>query len=647
MTITAQEAENKSNFPIVGSPLRCIQEYTRLTLMSFPAGSRRVVRFGAFELDIVAHEIRKHGVKLKLHEQPFQVLAALLERPGETITREDLRQKLWPDGTMVAFDQAIATAVNRVRLALGDTAENPRFVETVPRKGYRFIAPVHSPDLVENVAGQDTITAPEVKPDGPVPLRPRRSWIAIATVLSLTVLVTAFFVARKGPPAAIRSIVVLPLANLSEDANQEYLADGITEQLTTELGRMSGLRVVSRTSAWHYKGLSKSLRDIAKELNVEGVIEGSVIRAGTRVRVTAQLIDARTDRHIWAGTFERDLTDILALYDEAGRTIVRELGSNIGSEPRGSPAAPRAINAQAYEHYLKGRLFWNRRTAPDSRKALEHFEEAIALDSSYAPAYAAIADTYALGYLQKPLAETLPPARAAVSKALLLDPMSAEAHAALGLIHFYYDRDWPAAERDLRKAMELNPNYASAPGWYSLFLSWMSRPGECISAARRARELDPVALIIHVQLANCYMWSRQYDEAIKEYQKALDVDPAFWISHSFIGECLENKGLRDQAMAHYVRANPGESIDLLKSIYKERGWAGYWQSRKLVQPPPPPYDMAQISARLGEVDEGLKWLEIARTSQDHNISRTNVDPILDPLRKDPRFAGVLKRIGFQ
>ena len=402
---------------------------------------QRTLRFGVFELNMRSGELWKQGRKVRLEGQPVQILLCLLENPGELVTRDELRQRLWPADTG-NFEDGLNAAVKRLRQALNDSAGNPRFIETLPRRGYRFLAPVQAVDAAEDVP-----KFIETPPAGPVPEAGelpeakvvlwspfwKRSGLALLLMLGIS---TVWMLRPKnGPSPVIRSLAVLPLENLSHDPSQDYFADGMTDELITELGQISQLRVISRTSAMTYKGAHKSLPQIAGELNVDAVIEGSVLRSGDQVRITAQLIQAPADKHLWAQSYEGDVHQTLALQRQVARAIAEEIQVELTSHERDVLKSVKTVNRDAYEAYLKGRFFWNKRTADGMKKAIDYFNQAIEKDPNYAQAYAGLADSYALAgdwqYGVLTPREAYPKAKAAATKAIALDSTLGEAHISL------------------------------------------------------------------------------------------------------------------------------------------------------------------------------------------------------------------------
>jgi len=553
-----------------------------------------VIRFGVFELDLRSGELRRGGAKVKLQEQPFQILAMLLERPGEIVSREEIQKKLWSEDTFVDFEHSVATAVKRLREALGDLADNPRFVETLPRRGYRFIAPVEAhhpltpcletrgdfPPGSEGGQGQVTVGAvgpaaqsapsPELWSVGDLrttgrepPLR--RPWMVSATgglvlaimavLLVLNVaglrdrLLTNAGVSHGVPVPKIESIAVLPLENLSHDPEEEYFADGMTDELIATLAKIGSLRVISRTSVMRYKGNKKPLPEIARELNVDAVVEGSVLRSGDRVRITANLLYAPSDRHLWAETYERDLHDVLGLQDEVARDITSEIKIQVTPQERARLAGARPVDPDVYRLYLQGRYHLVRRGPVEIDKSMSLFQQALEKDPDNALAWAGLADSYGwlVFYRPTPPQNEYAKAKAAALKALEIDNSLAEAHSALGRVLIGWDRDWPAAERELKHAIELKPSYAEAHRSYSWYLMAMGRMEQGIAEIRLAEELDPLSPGMFVVGSATYCDARRYDESIEQGRKALELDPNYGPAHQTIGLTYIVKGMPKEA----------------------------------------------------------------------------------------------------
>jgi TolB-like protein/Flp pilus assembly protein TadD len=570
------------------------------------------VRFGVFEANIRTGELTKHGKRLRLQEQPFQLLTILLEKPGELVTREELRSRLWPQ-TTVDFDHGVNKAIGKVRYALGDSAGNPRFIETVARRGYRFLADV------------------AVVRDGQ----------------ALTVL--------DGP---IRSLAVLPLENLSKDTSEDYFADGMTEELITQLGQIRSLRVISRTSVMTYKSNRKSLTEIARELRVEAVVEGSVLRSSDQVRINAQLIAVPADRHMWAQSYAGDLRDTLALQSRVASAIAEQIRATLDPRERAVLAKSKLVNPEAYEAYLKGRYFWNKRTGDGLKKATAYFTRAIEIDPNYAEGYSGLADSYALSgdwkYGVLPGAEAFAHAKAAAAKALALDDSLGEAHASLALALDLYDWDWKAAETEYERAIELKPGYAPAHQWYSWHLIMMGRNSEAISELRKAESLDPLSLIISADIADALCVARRYDEAVQQSKETLEMDANFAVGHFELGQAFVQKQLYDGAIAELQRAiqlsgHSGAFESNLAHVYGVLGRNK--EAVKILKDlearhnknPSVAADIALVYVGLGDRDRAMMWLN--RAYEVRFKASILLHPVFDPLRSDARFKDLLGRIG--
>jgi TolB-like protein/DNA-binding winged helix-turn-helix (wHTH) protein/Flp pilus assembly protein TadD len=631
------------------------------------------LRFGIFEADLRTGELRKRGVRVRLQEQPFQVLAVLLAKPGELVTRDELRGRLWTADTFVDFDHGLNKAINKIREALGDSAASPRFVETVARRGYRFIADVAvvdlasaAPDTSAPSAVGDPLAADDREPPevaDQTTASKSRGWQRTLTTIGCglalaSVILVGWLVQSRGQSPTIRSVAVLPLENLSGDASQEYFADGMTDQLIATLGQISALRVISRTSVMLYKGARKPLPQIARELNVDAVIEGSIVRSGGRVRITAQLIEAAVDKHLWAQSYDGDVRDMLALQSRVARAIAEEIRVTVQPSEQAALRNVKSVNPDAYEAYLKGRYFWNKRTTDALNKAKEYFEEAVAKAPDYAQAYSGLADTYALlgdwQYGVMASSEALPAAKAAASKALELDNTLSEAHTSLGFVLSGFDWNWAAAETEFRRAIDLNPGYATAHHWYAWHLSLMGRHREAIAEMRRARSLDPLSLIINADLAEILLIAHFYDESVQQSRKTIDMDPDFALAHNQLAEAHLQKHMRDDAIAEFQKAvqlsegSPiytanlarayaasGRSTDaaqLLTGLQK-RSNAAYSNAAEI----------AMVYAALGEKTQAMAWLE--RGYDERFNPGVLLRPGFDSLRADPGFRDMVKRVG--
>jgi TolB-like protein/DNA-binding winged helix-turn-helix (wHTH) protein/Flp pilus assembly protein TadD len=631
---------------------------------------RGPLRFGVFELDLQAGQLRKHGLRIRLQEQPFQVLAMLLAHHGEVVTREELQKKLWPADTFVDFDHGLNKAINKIREALGDSAQSPRFVETVSRRGYRFLAEVKVTEALVRGPGLANLTQhgaeardrPDAasRPALPKHLLPSTAWKISVFVLVLVVASLAawklYFSNRPSP--VIRSLAVLPLESLSTDASQDYFADGMTDELISDLGQISALRVISRTSAMVYKHARKPLPQIARELNVDAVVEGTVLRSGNQVRITAQLIEAATDKHIWSQSYEGELRDALALQNKVAKAIADQIKINLNPQERVALKNARVVNPEAYESYLKGRYFWNKRTADSLKVALAYFNHAIDEDPKYAPAYSGLADTYALladwEYGVMTPKEALPKAKAAAIKALELDSMLGEAHNSLAFCLDVFDWDLDSAGKEFRRAIELNPSYATAHQWYASHLIVLGRNDEAIAEMRKAESLDPLSLIISADLADFLVIAHSYDESIRESRKTIEMDPNFALAHNQLGQAYLQKQMDEEAVAElqkavqlsgnsptctanlacaYVASGKRNEAEKLLSDLEKRSSSSYSHASEI----------AEIYVALGDTDQAMNWLE--KCFEDRFNPSVLLRPGFDPLRSDPRFKDLLRRIG--
>ncbi len=628
----------------------------------------RVVKFGVFEVDLQAGEVRKAGMRQKLAGQPFQVLQALLEHPQEIVTREDLRERIWPGNAFIDYELALKKAVNRLRELLGDSAESPHFIETVPRRGYRFIGIITPPLSVPADSGEHTMGAVEMT-GPPIDELRSKTWkpskllgsLALACVAAVVLwsnvdkLRSRIFARSRS--LEIHSVAVLPLENLSKDPEQEYFSDGMTDELITDLAKVGQLQVISHTSVERYKGTKLPLREIARELGVDAVVEGRVMRSGDRVRITAQLIDARTDRHLWADTYERDVRDILGLQDEVAHRIATQVGINLTAGGQTEMASTRVVDSAAQEAYLKGRYRWNQRTEAGLRAGIKYFQKAIDLDPNYPQAYAGLADCYIMmanwGFM--PPAEAYPNAEVAARKGLALDDHLAEAYTSLAYASLLYDWDWSGAEQKFRRAIELNPNYATAHHFYSIYLMAAGRHTEARAEIRRAQALDPFSLIINSVVGWIYYEGRQYDKAIQQCEKTVEMDPNYVPALLDLGNIYLRTGDYKKAIAQFERARAvaGDKSIVLSYLAQVRALSGDRAAAQkilyqLEKPAPPMFvstwDLALIHLALGDKEKALSFLEKAVDQHVGWVVRLGVDPALDSLRVEPRFKVLQQRV---
>ena len=630
------------------------------------------LRFGVFDVDVRAGELRKHGLRVRLQEQPFQILAMLLEHPGQVVTREELQKKLWPADTFVDFDHGLNKAVNKIRDALGDSAESPRFVETVARRGYRFLAEVKAADAAPGqsphvapppIPAAETRDRPDlaVTPAATKNRAPSLAWkMAVFVPLALIVFFTGWKLhSRYYAATVIHSLAVLPLESLSNDASQDYFADGMTDELISDLGQLSALRVISRTSVMGYKHAHKPLPQIARELNVDAIVEGTVLRSGDRVRITAQLIDATADKHLWSQSYEGELKDTLALQNQVAQAIADQIRIKLNPQEQAALKIARVVNPEAYESYLKGRYFWNKRT-PDSLKvALAYFNQAIDEDPNYAQAYSGLADTYALlgdwQYAVMTSKEAFPRAKAAAIKALELDSTLSEAHNSLAFCFDAFDWDLESAGKEFQRSIELNPGYATAHHWYAWHLSLLGRFDEALEEMRKAKNLDPLSLIINADLAELLVIAHFYDESIIQSRATIAMDPNFALAHNQLAQAYLQKHMNVEAIAELQKAvelsggsptcvanlarayaasgKTSEAVKLLGDL-KNHSNRGYSDAS----------EVAVVYAALGDKDQAMHWLEIGY--EERFNPGVLLRPGFDPLRSDQRYQDLLRRIGF-
>jgi TolB-like protein/DNA-binding winged helix-turn-helix (wHTH) protein len=601
--------------------------------------------FGDCEFDELRRELRVKGEVIELEPKPVEVLLQLLLHAGQVVTKEDLLESVWP-GLMVV-DGSLATAVSKLRKGLGD--DESSVLLTVPRVGYRLGVPVR------------------VKPSAAPPVKQlaaqqARAWIWMAAAALVFLLVwlgvheKAWFLGQKQsvPHRATASLAVLPLVNLSGDPAQEYLADGMTEELITELSKIRALKVISRTSVMQYKGAKKTLPEIARELNVDGVVEGSVLRSGNRVRITAQLIYAATDTHLWAESYERDLGDILNMQRELAREIAQEIKITVSPSEEKQLANSATVNPQAHDLDLKGRFFWNRRTRDGLSKAEEYFRQASEIDPNDSLAYAGLADTYIelVGFGNLDPSEGIPKAKAAALRAIALDDSLAEPHTALAYT-LAAEWDWMAARKEFQRALDLDPGYVIGLYQYAFYLSVMGKHDEAIPLAQKALELDPLSPIVLYRAGRVEFQARHYDESIELFRRILELNAneplglyGLGLAYDAQGKfdtailCLKKQNLQqglDVAAVYAAAGNPAEARRRLEEVtrrlkeeksYLRPGW------------------VAEVYVGLGDKDEAMRWLEQGYKERDLWLALLKVWPRFDPLRSDPRFQDLLRRMNF-
>jgi len=630
-----------------------------LATVASPAKSN-VVRFGIYEFEPHAKELRRGGLRVRLEGQPVAILKMLLDRPGELVTREELQKELWPAHTFVDFDHSLNAAVKRLRATLNDSAEHPRYIETLSRRGYRFIAPLNG-TVVE------PIPIPVPSPAGVLEgFQSRKRWLlAILALFAVAVIGWGLrqWRHRIPPPAvpAIRSLVVLPLQNLSGDPAQEYFADGMTEELIGKLSRIHDLRVISRTSAMHFKNTQLSVPDIARALGVDLIVEGSVIREGNQIRVHAQLIRAATDEHIWAEEYQREYRSVLAIQEEVARNIAERIEISLTPGERASLASTHPFDPEAHEDYLKGLYYFNQRTEDSLNKSVAYFQQAVARDPNYSLGYSGLADAYALlgfrGGL--PSKDTLLRAKTAAMKAIALDDALAEPHASLAFIAETHEWDWATAEREYKRALELNPGDARAHHWYAGYLMYVGRLEQGIAEEVRARDLDPLSLPVNNALAGRLLVAGRYYQALDQVQKTLELDSHFAPAHQTLGWAYLNTGKHQEAIKEFQMAvqlsgrdDKDRMLDLgfayAASGNREEAWKILEKLKTLHERGLAPSGaVAILYGALGVFDEAFAWLDKAYEERDPELTYLKVPGRrFEPLRHDPRFQELVHRMGF-
>ena len=631
-----------------------------------PLRHTSVVRFGTYEIALQSGDLRKAGVRIRVQQQPLRLLEILLERPGDVVTREELRSRIWPNESFGDFDQAVNVAIAKLRVALGDSADNPRYIETLPRRGYRFIAdvavvnrPTNKLEFVHGVASAETEERAPLEIAGKA-IRPKRlrwqsAWktLSLAVVLVLLILMVWMFLRRSHPDAnilssnVVRSLAVLPLENLSSNS-EDYFADGMTDELITDLAQISALRVISRTSVMPYKGVRKPLPQIARELNVDAVVEGTVLHSGKQVRITAQLIRAPADKHLWAQSYEGDVSDTLALQKKVARAIVEQIRIKLTPQEDAVLENVKVVNPEAYENYLKGRYFWNKRTADGLKKASYYFNRAIEGDPNYSLPYTGLADIHQLS-------DHPQLAREEVQKALDLDDQLPEAHNSLARLLYLFNRDWEGADREFKRALELDHNYAPAHHWYSMYLAVEGRKEQALAEAEKASELDPLSPVVGANLAKILQEAGQNDKAIEQAKKTLDLEPDSAVTHAVLGVVYQDKRMYAEAITEYKRAlqlggPPGEIRGLLGYAYAVSG--NRTDAEKIIaelkalwpRHTHAALDLAVVFSGLGDKENALYWLEKAQEMHVSDLIGIRQDSHFVEVRSDPRFQALVQRV---
>ena len=625
--------------------------------MSSPASTSKIVQFGVFELDLQRAELRKQGVKVKLQEQPLRVLQLLIENPGQIVGREQLRTHIWPADTFVEFDQGLYSAMARLRDVLGDSSDSPRFIETVARRGYRFIAPVTVPATTSKESREESVPSAE----GPRAVVFRRSVVSLLAGLVggalLLAIVFAFDIAGArewlhSRTTPIRSIAVLPLENLSGDPEQEYFADGMTDELTTNLAHLSDLRVISRTSAMQYKNTKKTLPEIGRELNVGAIVEGSVVRSGARVRITVQLVDATSDRHIWAKNYERNLGDVLGLQSEVAEAIAGEINLRLTASEKVRLGGPRALNPQAYQLYLQGRYLMDRASKENLQQAVDYYRQSIELDPGFARAWVGLAEAYSgqagMGSFL-PEEEGWRKAREAIEQGLALDPSLAEAHAIMGEMQLFRDWNWQEANTSLQRAMALEPNDATVLQKKAWLDAILGRLEEALPLDRRAMTLDPLSESARSEFEAHAYFAGRMEEAAAAIHRTLELDRQAGGEHYTLALIELEKGHSTEALAqaqqepdpvfrlqvlvlaYHALGQNGESDTALKELIDKVHIGGAFQ-------------IAEVYGFLGSTEQACKWLDSAYVQHDSGLPFVRVDRAFKKLERDPCYLALLKKM---
>jgi len=620
------------------------------------AAVKVVYEFRGFQLDPANQLLLRDGIPVPLTPKVFSTLVLLVEQSGQLVDKDEFLRRLWP-GTFVE-EAALAENISRLRRALGDDGDGERLIVTVPKRGYRFGANVRKIEVLEQAQPAAV----------PATARSKRSLALGGAALLVAIAVSYLSFGRpnpgtsRAPAAPIASLAVLPIENLSHDPEQEYFADGVTDELITQLAKISALRVISRTSVMPFKGTRKGLAEIARALNVDAVVEGTVVRSAERVRVTAQVVQVNPEKSLWAERFDRPLGDIVVLQGELAREIAQAIRITLTSQEHTSLVGVRPVKKEAYEAFIKGRYYWNKRTEDATNKAITYFQQAVEKDPNYALAFSGLADSYYSLALAEALQEIVPPmeafpkARTAATRALELDDTLAEAHASLAHIKFQYERDWPGAEKEFKRAIALNANYANAHHWYALYLLWVNRPDEAIVETKRARELDPLSLTINANMGFILASAHQYDRGVEECRKTLDMDPNFALAHYRLGQILvlEQKyadavpelekaialsGASPRATAELglAYARMGKTADALRLLAELNDQS----DRRYVSP----FNLAVVYGGLGDNERTLEWLEKAYNERSPSLSLLRLSPAFDGVRSDPRFNALVQRVG--
>jgi len=613
--------------------------------------TKAIFEFGAFRLDPTERLLLREKVPLQLPPKVFDVLVVMVASRGRLLGKDELLRTIWPDSFVEESNLALYISI--LRKALRDGDDGLQYIETVPRHGYRFVAEVRE---VADAPSESSVPEPVRRWN-----RLRRPVFATVLVILAVGLISAlrFWEKHLAPgPAPIQSLAVLPLQNLSGDPAQQYFADGLTEALITDVAKIPGLKVISRTSIMQFKDSHERLPQIARELGVDGIVEGSVLRSGDRVRITVQLVRGTTDQHIWAESYERDLHDLVTLQDDVSRSIAVQIQKQIAPPSSQRLTTSAAVTPQARENYLKGRYFWNLRTEADYLKAIDYFQASVNEDPQYAQAYAGLADAYALlGSLPETrIRDTaMPKAKEMALTALKLDDFLADAHTSLAFVEMHYEWKFQEAEREFRRAIALDPNYSTAHQWYAIDLAALGRMDEAVAEVKRARETDPLSAIINTDLAEMLFWARRYDEALQQARATIDMAPNFAHAHRVLARIYAQRQMFPEAIAEGKRAaalsgdNPWMLLEL-GTIYAQTGKKTEARDcmRRAAKNSPGgvlPGSAVELFFALGDFDRAFNLMEALYKRRDGGLILLNTVLPEASIRSDPRFQQLLQRIG--
>jgi TolB-like protein/DNA-binding winged helix-turn-helix (wHTH) protein/tetratricopeptide (TPR) repeat protein len=625
----------------------------------------RTAQFGVFRLDVTSGKLTKRGYEVKIQEQPLKVLTMLLQRPGEIVTREEICKHLWPANTFVDFDLGLNTATRKLRQALDDNAETPCYIETVPRRGYRFIAAVQlspAPESKPPITEPAAVSVPASAESGPaaVPLAtaPRKGKVLWAGAISAALLLggLAYWIWRGRPADAMDSLAILPLANASGNPKLDYLSDGVTEMLIDRFSALPELRIVPRNTVFRYKGKDTEPLAVGRALKVRALLTGRVIERGNDLSVSVELVDVTRDSQVWGATYNGHTSDLLNVEDAVMRQVLTRLRLPISRPEEAKLLRLDTDNADSYELYLKGRYEWNQRTETALMKGIDYFQQAIAKDPGFARAYAGLADSYFIlgNFTFVSPGEAYPKARAAALEALRLDDRLAEAHTALASVLEAYDWDWDGAGREFRRALALNPNYATGRAWYAQYLMLTGHPGEAIEEIRAAQRLDPLALVDNVIAGRLFYYAGRYDQAIQEFTKTLDLEPGYAAARLGLGQVYEAQGRNREAVVEFerARASDQDSALILAGLAHALAVSGdrkgaqellaelrEMSKRRYISPA----NLALVYVGLNQPGEALAALEEAYRERSNWIPYLRIDPRFDALRSNPRFIQIVRQ----